>query len=183
MRATRRSPLPSLDRLHERHPGFNRPLCEAYAQAAAICLDESWISPAEITVAAGEDASLRELSWDSPDARAHASWANTDDATRDGAYSLGLAAMEAELGLVALMRSDIRTGCDYYVGLPGSDLEDSYRLEISGLRRSEAHEVRSRLREKVRQTRRPGSSIPAYACTVGFRAKLIAIASDRDAER
>lgn len=88
------------------------------------------------------------------------------------------------MGFVALARSDVRTGCDYYVGEPGWDLEDSYRLEISGLRRGEPHEVMSRLKEKIRQTGRAPSALPAFACTVGFRAKMAAIASDRrDAER
>lgn len=179
---SRRSALPPLERLHERHPGFNRQICQAYAQAAAVCLEEHCISPTDFTVTAGSEASLRQLDWPLPDEGARASWANTDDATRDGAYSLGLAAVEAELGLVAIARSDVRTGCDYYVGGMGSDLEDAYRLEISGLRRGEAHDVQTRLREKVRQAARGNSSLPAFACAVGFRAKLIALDRVEDAE-
>lgn len=179
----KKGPLPALDRLHERHPGFNRPICEAYAEAAAVCLDESHTPPVDFTVAHDQSESLRGLAWAAPDARALASWGNSDDTTRDGAYSVGLATAEAELGFVALARSDVRTGADYYIGPPGSELEDAHRLEISGLRHGEKHEVHSRLREKIKQAAKGDSTQPALACTVGFRAKLITLARVQDAER
>ena len=58
---------------------------------------------------------------------------NADDATRDGAYSLSLAAIESTLNLVAISRAETRSGADYYVGAPDAvNLEDAFRLQISG---------------------------------------------------
>ena len=176
----RKPALPALEALHERHPGFNRPICEAYSQAAAVCLSDSHTSPTDLEVHCSSDECVRSLVWQAPDSGARASWANRDDATRDGAYAVGLAAVEAELGLVALSRSDVRTGADYYVGAPGSDLEDCHRLEVSGVRHGTATDVKARLREKIKQARRGESDVPAWACAVGFGSRTVELARATD---
>lgn len=182
MAPKRQSPLPPLEALHERHPGFNRPICEAYAQAAAVCLSDSHTSPTDLEVRRETEECLRSLAWSSPDERARASWANRDDATRDGAYAVSLAAVEVELGLFALARSDVRTGADYYVGPLGADLEACHRLEVSGLRHGSAEDVRTRLREKVKQAKKAGVKTPAFACAVGFGSRVIMLARASDAD-
>jgi hypothetical protein len=126
---------------------------------------------------------LREVSWREPTGEARASWANPDDATRDGAYCVGLAAVEAELGYVGLARADRRTGADFYVGAPGSDLEETLRLEISGVRTGDLASVQGRLRDKAEQARRGRSDRPAMACVVGFAVRVVAVTwVEEDAE-
>ncbi|BAS59514.1 hypothetical protein NIES2135_09560 [Leptolyngbya boryana NIES-2135] len=108
-------------------------------------------------------------------------WANQDDATRDGAYACALAAVELSRDLVALRRAETRTGADYYIAPIGTaldDLENCFRLEVSGTDLSSA-EVRRRLQEEVAQARRGSSNLPAIAAVVGFRANLIMISSVR----
>jgi hypothetical protein len=77
-------PLPDLYTLHERHGGFYKPLCVAYADAAALCLENDHSSPVNIKVETDENVCLRRLEWQSPGPNAKASW-NNDDAVRDGA--------------------------------------------------------------------------------------------------
>ncbi|HYO13750.1 MAG TPA: hypothetical protein VE685_11200 [Thermoanaerobaculia bacterium] len=172
----RKAALPSLRDLYLRHPGLYEPLCRAYADAAAICLAENYVPPVEIEILYNNSSGFRDLSWEIPAENAKASWNNKDDATEQGAYSVSLAVVEAELGLVALSRAETRTGADYYIGIPGTDLEESYRLEVSGTRSSEMREVQSRLRQKLEQARKGQSNKPALACIVGFGTKTIAIA-------
>lgn len=101
-------------------------------------------------------------------------WHNKDDATRDGAYIVSLAVVDSELGLVALSRAETRTGADYYVGEPHAfDLESAYRLEVSGLDIGNESSVRRRLREKIKQTIRGNSNLPALASVVGFQEALV----------
>ncbi len=176
MQPMRRPALPALRMLHERHPGFYLPLCETYADAAAICLADSHTAPLDIEIRCEQELSVREIDWDEPSERAIASWANRDDTTRDGAYSVSLATVEAELGFVAIRRAETRTGADYYVGSPGTDLEGAHRLETSGVRFGDLRDVNSRLREKIEQTKRGSSDRPALACVVGFAAKTVALA-------
>lgn len=84
---------------------------------------------------------------------------------------VSLAAIESELGLVALSRAETRTGADYYVGQPGSgDL-----VEVSGVDAGDKAHVRTRLREKLRQAAEGDSSLPAFASVVGFREAVILV--------
>jgi hypothetical protein len=115
--------------------------------------------------------------WQSPDERTARAWANRDDATRDGAYSVSLATIEAEHGLVAIGRAETRTGADYLVAQPGriDDFEEALRLEISGTDAGDASAVRGRLRQKVRQVKDGCADTPALACVVGFAELQVAI--------
>jgi hypothetical protein len=151
------------------------PLNAAYADAAALCFADAHEPPADLEIHHDEDLCVREVSWRDSTAEAWASWANRDDATRDGAYCVSLAVVEAELGFVGLERADRRTGADFYIGPSGSDLEEAYRLEVSGVRSGDKRDVNSRLREKVEQARRGRSNHPAFACVVGFAAKTVAL--------
>lgn len=110
-------------------------------------------------------------------------WANEIDTTEAGAYGCVLAAIEQAGGFVAVARAEQGTGADYYVGPPGSgleDLEDCYRLEVSGVDRGARPIVEDRLRRKMTQAREGDSSIPAIAGVVGFREGLVLIAPVED---
>jgi hypothetical protein len=168
--------------LHDRHPGLTQALAQAYAEAARVCLSRHH-QPAvriEIVHMAEKTGNLYELTWTAPQTRESAAWANADDATRDGAYALALASAEVELGFVAVARAETLTGADYYLGEAGEakgadHLERAYRLEVSGLDRGRRAAVRQRLRRKVNQARRGDSSLPAFACVVGFQACCVAL--------
>lgn len=175
-------PLPDLRDLHWRHPGLTASLCESYAEAASICLSRHHEPPAQIAIARGSSVCRREVDWPPPDDRAKRAWANRDEATRDGAYSLSLAGVEAEYGLVAVSRADTGTGADYYIAPPGEheDLENAYRLEVSGIDRGGESDIRSRLQQKILQVRNGLSGGPALVAVVGFAARRIALKEVED---
>lgn len=105
-------------------------------------------------------------------------WANNIDTTESGAYGVCLAAVEVEEQLVAVRRAETLTGADWYVapiGTESDDLESCFRLEVSGLDAGGRAEVAARLRQKVEQTRRGASNLPAIASVVGFKEKSVAI--------
>lgn len=121
---------------------------------------------------------IRSLTWVPPTEVVHASYANRDDATRDGAYAVSLAAIESETGLLACSRADIRTGADWYVGPTGTfeDLEeDALRLEVSGVDAGDRRTVMSRVRAKLAQAAAGESDKRALVCVVGFLTKLVVI--------
>lgn len=168
--------LPDLASLHERHPGVTPVVTANYAEAASVALSRHHESPTTFSIRYGQDSSERELWWSRPNSRAIRAWSNRDDATRDGAYSLALAAVEAEAGWVALGRAETRTGADYYVGFTDApDYEDAYRLEVSGIDEGDAPQIEYRLTQKLKQAREGQSDLPALACVVGFRSRRIAI--------
>jgi hypothetical protein len=90
---TRKDPLPKLSELHLRHPGLTEPVSRSFAEAAGVCLARHHEPPVDFDIADGTAVAVREVSWEAPNDRAAAAWANRDDATRDGAYAMAIAAV------------------------------------------------------------------------------------------
>ncbi len=154
-----------------KHPGVSTHVCQAYSEAAEVCLARHHKPPRTVfSIKCCGDTTKRGLLWELPDVTAQKTWNNQDDATRDAAYIVSLAVVERELGLVALSRAETRTGADYYVGTTDAeDLEEAFRLEVSGVDKGNASIIRRRHREKEEQVLRGDSYLPAYAGVVGFR--------------
>ena len=98
--------------------------------------------------------------------------------TMNGAYGVSLAAVEVEAQLVAVRRAETLTGADWYVAPMGTepdDLESCFRLEVSGVNIGGRSVVDARLQQKIAQTRRGTSNLPAIAAVVGFKERAVAI--------
>jgi hypothetical protein len=105
-------------------------------------------------------------------------WANDIDTTESGAYGVCLAAIEIEENLVAVRRAETLSGSDWYVAPVGSrpeDLEKCLRLEVSGLDSGNRTAIETRLLQKINQTKKGRSNLPAIASVVGFREKVVVI--------
>lgn len=172
-----------LDDLSERHPGLTKPIGDGYLEAVAVCLNRHHTPPTEMTAEyVGQPVGCL-AEWMQPDARTIRAWANDIDTTEAGAYGVSLAAVEAIGGLVAVRRAETLTGADYYVAPIGSnpdDLENCFRLEVSGVSAGDRATVESRLRSKLEQTAKGKSNLPALASVIGFKERLIAIAKMSD---
>jgi hypothetical protein len=170
----------AFDRLHERHPGVTEAVGRSYAEAAAICFDRHHSPPIDAIVTAdATDDRVYSANWPKPSARQEAAWANRDDATRDGAYYIVLAAADQHFDLVAVARAATKSGADYLIGRPGGGINpydgeldfesDLLRLEVSGIDRCEnVARLRARVNEKVEQARVGQSDLPALAGVVAF---------------
>jgi hypothetical protein len=168
-------PLLPLRNLSDRHWGLDPATAMCWLEAARVCLDRHHTSPQEFQLVDDKDVCVAQVEWDVADARTKDTWNNKDDATRDGAYVCALAATELLRGLVAVRRAETHTGADYYIAPKGvsiEDLEDCYRLEVSGTD-GDNYEVSRRLKIKVAQAQSGNSNLPALAAIVGFRVKLI----------
>jgi len=170
-------PLLPLNDMANRHVGLTRALAESYLEAARVSLARHHEPPQEFILRNGSTEQAALVVWEPPDNRCRGAWANKDDATRDGAYACAIAATELSLGLSTVRRAETLTGADYYVApinqIP-EDLEDCFRLEVSGTNLNE-YEVQRRLRIKVKQAHEGKSNLPALAVVVGFRVKLVAM--------
>lgn len=165
-----------LRNMGERHRGLTPEVAEYYLQAARVCLHRNHIPPVQFSITNGESKMEATTEWQPPDARVRAAWANEIDATEAGAYACALAAVELSEGLYAIRRAETRTGADYYIGPINHDFEDlegCLRLEVSGTDAGTSSMIQHRLREKIEQTARGNSNLPAMAGVVGFQARLI----------
>jgi hypothetical protein len=167
-----------LDALHERHVGLTRSLSGTFFEAAAVCLNRHHQSPTVLAISSDGGASQCEVDFPEPDARTLAAWANDIDTTESGAYGVCLAAVEVEENLVAVRRAETLTGADWYVAPVGSrvdDLENCFRLEVSGIDAGSIGAVKTRLKQKLEQAKRGSSNLPAIATVVGFKERAVAI--------
>jgi hypothetical protein len=167
--------LPISD-MSSRHIGLTPAIADCFLEAALVCLDRHHTSPIDFLVQDCDQSISALVSWDIINQRIRNAWANESDATRDGAYSFALAAVELLYNMVAVRRAETLTGADYYVGLRDQafeDLEDCIRLEVSGIDRGSDADITYRLKNKVAQTIKGQSNLPAIACVVGFLNKKI----------
>lgn len=166
--------------LHLRHPGMAREITDNYAVNAAICMERHGSSQRVWSVQINQEPIAEYLvTWNPPTPAQLRSCANKDDATRDGAYGLALAAVDAHSGLVALRRAEGRSGVDFYLVPEGAEIPDSHDLdidrddlvglEVSGIDDDTDRAVRARVREKVEQVRAGLSSYPSIVGVSGFR--------------
>jgi hypothetical protein len=149
-----------------------------FFEAAAVCLDRHHSSPTVLAITSDGGASQYQVDFPKPDARTLAAWANDIDTTEIGAYGVCLAAVEVEEKLVAVSRAQTLTGADWYVspvGSPVDDLENCFRLEVSGTDAGGPGAVQTRLKQKIEQARRGSSNLPAIATVVGFKERAVAI--------
>lgn len=119
-----------------------------------------------------------EINWQPADENCRRAWANIIDTTENGAYGVALAAVEMMRGMVAISRAETLTGADFYIAPISEsyeDLEDCFRLEVSGTDSDRLSDVRARLRQKLKQTQNGNSDLPAIALVIGFQVKVILI--------
>lgn len=167
-----------LESLHERHTGLTPSLGGTYYEAASVCLSRHHDSPVDMSIVCNGEASTQSVEFSKPDARVLNVWANDIDTTESGAYGVSLAAVEVEEQLVAVRRAETLTGADWYiapVGTEPDDLEDCFRLEVSGVDVGGKSAIKARLRQKIDQTRRGASNLPAIASVIGFKERAVAI--------
>lgn len=167
-----------IDMLHERHIGLTESISGGFLESAAVCFNRHHVSPVEIKIKAGTKNRTRTLEFTKPDVRTLRAWANDIDTTENGAYGVSLAAVEVEEGLVVVSRAETHTGADWYVapiGAEPEDLEQCYRLEVSGVDSGNYSEIARRLNRKIDQTRKGSSNLPAIASVVGFKELVVLI--------
>jgi hypothetical protein len=156
-----------------------REFTDSYAVSAAVCMSRHHVPPMVWSVRLDARDSVDHLvEWEPPTPEHIRSCGNHDEATRDGAYGLALAASDVHLDLVALGRAEGRTGADFYL-VPADAVdegslhfnlqpENRIRLEVSGIDRDDEAIMNARLNQKVRQAREGRSDLPALAVVVGF---------------
>lgn len=160
----------------DRHPGVSLGIGACYLEAARVCLGRHHSSPEDFSLSDDDHTVGVRVEWLVPDDRLVGAWANEIDATEAGACACSIAAVDLSEGMVTVRRAETGTGADYYVAPPGEsldDLENCFRLEVSGTDRGDYREVDRRLRQKVAQAARGASNLPALACVVGFQCRVI----------
>lgn len=173
-----------IDDMSSRHRGLRGGVGDAYYAAACVCLDRHHAMPTVFEIRQGTTGEMVTLTWEPSTKEIRDSWANEPDATEAGGCALAIAAVELKEGLLAVRRAEAGSGGDYYVGPDGAgeeDLEDCFRLEVSGTDKSNSAQLTRLLHRKMGQARAGRGNLPALAGVVGFEEQLILIGWVEDA--
>lgn len=165
--------------LHERHPGLTPSIAGYFHEGACVCLSRHHAAPRDFEIDVDGSPSSGSVTWPKPSDPVWLAWGNKDDATRDGAYAISLATVEAHEGLVAVGRAETRSGADYLLAPREKAVEDfeaSFRLEVSGIDNGTPAQISHRLVQKQEQARQGQSDLPAIAAVVEFKHSVVAVA-------
>lgn len=155
-----------------RHYGLTASLGAVYEEAASVRLSNYHTPPKEVSIVDGRNSISAHVEWVPAGHRTCAAYGDTRAATEQGAYGLALAALELTRGYVAIHRAEQGSRVDYYlapIGSHFSDLEESIRLEVSGIDDDTEKKLRIRLKKKLEQASKGDANMPAIAAVVGFR--------------
>lgn len=146
-------------------------LCDAFAEAAAVCLDfHNHTQKMELTITGDIIGNLK-IEWEKSTLQIKNSWNDLPEATEAAATCLALWVVEKFTDLKVVGRSQKKTGIDYWLGKKTDDFpfQKTARLEISGLLQGSIGRVNQRLKEKVKQVEKSNAvNLPVYIIIIEF---------------
>jgi hypothetical protein len=139
------------------------------AEAGSVCLEEEGHSQTATLHVDGDfdhDLLLHRLEVDERMRRSHRF---EPTATEKGACGVAVLMIHELTDYTVVEEAARGTHFDYWLGRPGSFLfQDAARLEVSGIRRGDASDVRARVRTKERQIGRSTEPLPGFVVVVEF---------------
>lgn len=165
-----------LSELQHGQPGLTTEAGAFLAQAGAVCLESHGHLSGRLLVVTGALGKFtEELIWKPATAQARRTWNDLQEATEYGAVGIAILLIRQRTEHAVLKRARKGTGFDYWLGPPDSHpFQHKARLEVSGLLRGSAEAVRTRMRQKLEQTKLSARTLPAYVVVVEFSRPLCA---------
>ena len=149
-------------------PAITQHFGMALAEAGGVCLESQGHVQGVQLLVRGYRNKRYPLAWPPVTDQARRCWNDPEVATEQGAVGIAVLLAQKEIGYTVIERSQKGTGFDYWMGDESSFLlQKKARLEISGIRRG-SDRVKTRVRQKLRQTDPSDGSKPAYVIVVEF---------------
>jgi len=153
----------------------------ALAEACAICLTDQNHQPGVELQVVGEITATFELYWQTVTAQMQRCWNDREYTTEQAAYGIALLLLGKLTDFTVVERSRKGTGFDYWLGKPtdSSDLpfQKSVRLEVSGIRKGNLSQIRTRVKLKKIQIAAIDKIAPAFVVVIEFSQPLAHIAT------
>lgn len=144
------------------------------AQAGGVCLESQGHSQGQhLTVKGGHNCKYP-VTWPAVTEQIRRCLNDPEVATEHGAVGIAVLLTKKLLGYSVIQRSRKGTGFDYWLGDDAQfPFQSKARLEVSGIRRGDSSAVKSRIKQKRRQTdSSDGTRLPAHIVVVEFSEPL-----------
>jgi hypothetical protein len=175
---TRSQPYPVLDlsELQQGLPAITPAFGAALCEACAICfIDQGHRSGVALSIEGGFTGTFMLLYPEVTD-QMQRCWNDQEYTTEQAAYGVALMLIQQLIGLTIVERSRRGTGFDYWLGEPSSSSERPFqkaaRLEVSGIRKGSAQQVRTRVKLKMAQVKPTDALAAAYVAVIEFSQPL-----------
>ncbi|MEO1146061.1 MAG: hypothetical protein AAFY26_10745 [Cyanobacteria bacterium J06638_22] len=173
--------LIDLRQLQQGLPAITPAFGAALAEACAVCLTEQQHQPGVELKVTGEFTATYQLNWPLVTAQMQRCWNDLEYTTEQGAYGIALLLLGELTEFTVVERSRKGTGFDYWLGKPGvsSDLpfQKLVRLEVSGIRKGNPSQVRTRVKLKKIQVAPTDTVAPAFIVVIEFSQPIADIAT------
>lgn len=169
-------PTLDLSELQRGLPAITPAFGAALAEAGAICFTEQGHQPGVELVVKGDFTGVFVLLWPKVTDQMRLCWNDEEYTTEQAAYGVSLLLIQQLTDFTVVERSRRGTGFDYWLGKTSASAElpfqKSARLEVSGIRRGNRRQIRTRVTLKVAQVKPTDSLAPAYISVIEFSQPL-----------
>jgi hypothetical protein len=160
-----------LAKLDEGMPGVSRRIGQRLAEASAFCFNHQQHQPGVELQVQGLTCTSMRVYWEHEiTEQIINAWDDHQEATEAGATGIAFLIILELTEFTVIRRARKGTGFDYWLGYKDAEIlfQDSARLEISGILRGSANEIRARVNKKKKQTHPTDGTLPAYIVVVEF---------------
>ena len=144
----------------------------ALAEACAVCLTEQAHKPGIELQVEGDWTGSFQLFWPNVTDQMKRCWNDEEYTTEQAAYGIALMVIQRLTNFTVVERARRGTGFDYWLGISAKSTEmpfqKSVRLEVSGIRRGDRRQIRSRVKLKMEQVKPTDDLAPAYIAIIEF---------------
>jgi len=160
-------------------PGIEPARGASFAHAVVTCLEERRHRSGVVMIVDGDFNQSFSLRWDPIDDQIRRSWADFEDATEKGAYGIAALLVVHLTEWTVVERARKGRGFDYWLGRKDCEtvlFQNTARLEVSGIREGDEHELNRRVRMKVIQVKPDPQRLPSFVVVVEFgrpRARMV----------
>lgn len=148
----------------------------ALAEASAICLSDQEHKQRVVLEVKGDFEDRYLLLWPEVTEQMRRCWNDKEYTTEQGAYGIALLLIQRLTDFTVIERSRRGTGFDYWLGTTSKSedlpFQKSARLEVSGIRRGGASQIRTRATLKMAQVKSTDSPVLAYVAIIEFSQPL-----------
>lgn len=164
-----------LNRLDRGLPGITPSWGGLLSEASATCLvSQNHPLGVEMEVLGLQKAQFKVYWKNQIQSQELASWNDEQELTEYGACGIAIMLVLELTGYTVIQRAKKGTGIDYWLGYKESNrpFENSARLEVSGILKGDAKEVKGRVKKKIKQTESSDGLLPAFIVIVEFSKPL-----------
>jgi hypothetical protein len=142
-----------------------------YAEAAAVCFEENNYTGSVTLKIEGERTAQFHFTWEQVSQQVKDMHNDLIYETEYGAYCIAFLIIHHLTDYKIIRRSKRKTGFDYWLGDKNAayPFEDIARLEVSGILKGSATEIKRRIKEKQEQVEQSDDTLlPAYIVVTEF---------------